>query len=146
MELIIENGFELIDIFSGTKVYDSRHAYEEFVKWYPHLTKADFKKAVQQGIDKIILNDSIIAQYMIISKSKKLRIPIEIRQDRYTKEIVGIIPTTLGEFEIRNTRNEIEVFVEQSKNGYRQFPLKEGFNYFVQSGKVFADFDEIEVD
>jgi hypothetical protein len=146
MKLITENNFELIGIFSGTKVYDSRHAYEEFVKWYPTLTKADFKKAVQQGIDKIILNDSMIAQYMIISKSKKLRISIEIRQDRYTKEIIGIIPTTLGEFETRNTRNEVELFVEQNKNEYRQFPLREGFNYFVQSGKVFTDFDEIEVD
>lgn len=146
MKLITEDKFELIGIFSGTKVYDSRHAYEEFRKWYPHLTKDDFKLAVQQGIDKIILSNSIIAQYMIISKSKKLRFPIEIRQDRYTKEIIGIIPTTLGEFETINLRNEVELFVELHKNEYRQFPLREGFNYFVQSGKVFTDFDEIEVE
>jgi hypothetical protein len=146
VELIQEDKFELIGIFSGTKVYDSRHAYEEFKHWYPKLTKEDFKKAVQQGIEKIILGDNELAQYMIISKSKKMRIPIEIRQDRFSKEIIGIIPTTLGELETINLRNEVEIFVEQNKSTYQQFPLKEGFNYFVQNGKVFSDFDEIEVE
>ncbi len=146
MKLIQEDKFDLIDTFSGTKVYAPRHAYEEFRHWYPHLTKGDYKRVVQSGIDKIIMSDSEIAQYMIISKSTKLRIPIEIRQDRYNKKIIGIIPTTLGETETKNLRNEVEIFVEQNKNAYQQFPIKEGFNYFVQSGKIFADFDEIEVE
>ena len=81
---------------------------------------------------------------MLISKTFGYRVPIEIRRDRKTNEIIGVVPTVLNSTEVINTRNELEIIVE--KNVYDKSQLIEGFNYYTQHGKVFADFDEIEVD
>lgn len=149
MKSMQEMGFQLIGTFSNIKVYESNHAYEEFIHWFPKLSKDDYKKVLSQGIEKIRELDTLteLNQYMIISKSTKIRIPLELRLDRCNKnKLMGIIPTTLGEFETKSLRNEVEVFIEQNKNSYHKFLLREGFNYYVQHGKVFSDFTEIEVD
>lgn len=137
---IIEE-FSLIVSKDGINVYDTRHAISEFKRWYPNLNISIFKKSILQGLEKI---SKKIGNYMIISKSNKYRIPIEIRKDRKNGKIIGVIPTVLNSTEVINTRNELEIIVE--KNVYDKRQLIEGFNYYIQRGKVFTDFDEVEVD
>lgn len=136
---IIEQ-FSLIVSKDGVNVYDSRHAIEEFKRWYPKLRVLALKRTILQGLVKI---NKKIGNYMFISKTYGYRVPIEIRRDRKTNEIIGVVPTILNSTEVINTRNELEIIVE--KNVYDKRQLIEGFNYYTQHGKVFADFDEIEV-
>ena len=137
---IIEQ-FSLIVSKDGVNVYDSRHAIEEFKRWYPKLRTLALKRTILQGLVKI---NKKIGNYMLISKIYGYRVPIEIRSDRKTGNIIGVIPTVLNSTEVINTRNELEIIVE--KNVYDKRQLIEGFNYYTQHGKVFADFDEREVD
>jgi len=137
---IIEE-FSLITSKDGVKVYDTRHAIAEFKRWYPKLRTLALKRTILQGLVKI---NKKIGNYMLISKTFGYRVPIEIRRDRKTNEIIGVVPTVLNSTEVINTRNELEIIVE--KNVYDKRQLIEGFNYYTQHGKVFADFDEIEVD
>jgi len=133
--------FSLIVSKDEVNVYDSRHAIEEFKRWYPKLRILALKRTILQGLVKI---NKKIGNYMLISKTFGYRVPIEIRRDRKTNEIIGVVPTVLNSTEVINTRNELEIIVE--KNVYDKRQLIEGFNYYTQHGKVFADFDEIEVD
>jgi len=137
---IIEE-FSLITSKDGVKVYDTRHAIAEFKHWYPKLRTLALKKTILQGLVKI---NKKIGNYMLISKTFGYRVPIEIRRDRKTNEIIGVVPTVLNSTEVINTRNELEIIVE--KNVYDKRQLIEGFNYYTQHGKIFTDFDEIEVD
>ena len=83
---------------------------------------------------------------MVESRKYKVRIPLEIRKDRYTDAIIGVVPTTLGETEVVNLRNEISVLVEKKKlSGYSRHPITEGYNIYVQNGKVFQDFETVAV-
>lgn len=137
---IIEQ-FSLIVSKDWINVYDSRHAIEEFKRWYPKLRILALKRTILQGLVKI---NKKIGNYMLISKTYGYRVPIEIRRDRKTNEIIGVVPTILNSTEVINTRNELEIIVE--KNVYDKCQLIEGFNYYTQHGNVFADFDEVEVD
>lgn len=137
---IIEE-FSLITSKDGVKVYDTRHTIAEFKRWYPKLRTLALKRTILQGLVKI---NKKIGNYMLISKTFGYRVPIEIRRDRKTNEIIGVVPTVLNSTGVINTRNELEIIVE--KNVYDKRQLIEGFNYYTQHGKVFADFDEIEVD
>jgi len=146
MELIAKNELKLLGTFSGITVYDSYNAINEFRKHYSQMNRAELFSIIQSGIDMILLNLVSFAQYMIISKSNNLWIPIEIWQEQHTSEIIGIIPTIISGIEIMKIQNGVELFAEHNKNSYQRFPIKEGFNVFVQSGKIYSDFDEIVVD
>lgn len=137
---IIEE-FSLITSKDGVNVYDTRHAIAEFKRWYPKLRILALKRTILQGLVKI---NKKIGNYMLISKTFGYRVPIEIRRDRKTNEIIGVVPTVLNSTEVINTHNELEIIVE--KNVYDKRQLIEGFNYYTQHGKMFTDFDEVEVD
>ncbi len=147
---VVNEKFDLIGNFSGIAVFDANHAYEEFQRWFPHLSSYDYKKALQQGIDKIKKQaGSGMGNYMVISKTHGLRIPLEIRPDKMMpRKVIGVVPTTLNPREVINLRKEIEVFTEKVENRetYSRFPIYEGFSYFAQHGKIISDFDEIFVE
>lgn len=81
---------------------------------------------------------------MFISKKYGFRIPVEIRQDvkNPSKNIV-VVPTVLNSTEVINTRNELEVMVEQ--NVFDSRKITEGFNYYINNKEIFSDFEEVEV-
>ena len=138
----IKERFDILFTFKGLKVVDARHAVEEFKRWFPELSIGIFKKSLVQGLSKISLE---YGNYMIISKKYGFRIPAEIRQDiKNPSRNIVVIPTVLNSTEVINTRNELEIIVE--KNVYDKRQLIEGFNYYTQHGKIFTDFDEVEVD
>lgn len=138
----IKERFNILFTFKGLKVVDARHAVEEFKRWFPELSIDVLKKSLVQGLSKISLE---YGNYMIISKKYGFRIPAEIRQDiKNPSRNIVVIPTVLNSTEVINTRNELEIIVE--KNVFDSRKITEGFNYYTQHGKIFTDFDEIEVD
>ena len=138
----IKERFDILFTFKGLKVVDARHAVEEFERWFPELSVDILKKSLVQGLSKISLE---YGNYMIISKKYGFRIPVEIRQDvKNPRKNIIVIPTILNSKETKNLRKELEVMVEQ--NVFDSRKITEGFNYYTQHGKVFTDFDEIEVD
>jgi hypothetical protein len=147
-ENILKEKFQYLGTFSGFKVFDSKHAVEEFNKHFPKYTLSTYEKILSKGMKKIYRKyNTDTNNYMIISYSTGIRIPIHVRPDEQSpKEIIGVTPTTLGEKEVLNLRNEIEIFVESNKNSYCNFPLIENFNYFVKSGEIFSDFEIVELD
>lgn len=79
---------------------------------------------------------------MVISKKHGFRIPLEIRRDRKSPNLIGVVPTVLSSTEVVNLRDELEIVVE---NSYNRRQLIEGFNYYVQHGVIFSDFEEIDI-
>lgn len=146
--IVLDERFDFIGKYNGIMIYDTKHAIQEFRIHYPHLSLTDYKRILKDGVEEIVSEyDTALDNYMIQSISLKVKIPIEIRPDRNTREISGYVPTTLGEHEIINLRNEIVIFVENNKkNMYKRFPLIEGFNCYIQEGKMFEDFSTITVD
>ena len=137
----LKERFDILFTFKGLKVVDVRHAVEEFNRWFPELSVGILKKSLVQGLSKISLE---YGNYMIISKKYGFRIPVEIRQDikNPSKNIV-VIPTVLNSKEVINTRNELEVMVEQ--NVFDSRKITEGFNYYINNKEIFSDFEEVEV-
>ena len=137
--------FDKIFQFKNLSVFDARHAVEEFERHY-NLPYDSFLKVLEKGLKKIEkkfgLNEA--DNYMIQSYRLGIRIPLEIRFDnKNPNEMIGVVPTVLAPHEIKNLRNEIEVMVENNKNTFRKFEVCNGFNYFIQSGKVYSDFEKI---
>ncbi len=160
-ENYLKERFNQIINFYGIRVYDTEHAIEQFEKRFPELDTNDYKKVLLDGLQKIADTWNFEEnQYVIISKSLYIKIPIQIRPDRnYTNIIVGATPSTLDSRDHKyNLRNEIEVLVEKTKNehGYAQiqeFTEKEvgyidqfWFNNYIEDGTVWKDFKEIEVE
>ena len=141
--------YRIIMAYKGIEIYDTRHAMSEFAMHFPNTPISVYKKVLMQGIDKIDSYYGLtMSNYMIESRSTGIRIPLEIRPDRYSGKKMGAVPTTLGKHETININNEIEIYVENkdNKNTYKRFPLTEGFNKYVQSGNIFEDYDTVEVD
>lgn len=138
----IKERFNILFTFKGLKVVDARHAVEEFKRWFPELSIDVLKKSLVQGLSKISLE---YGNYMIISKKYGFRIPAEIRQDiKNPSRNIVVIPTVLNSTEVINTRNELEIIVE--KNVFDSRKITEGFNYYTQHGKIFTDFEEVEIE
>lgn len=132
----------------GIKVFDTRHAKQEFKKHFPKTNWNEYIATLQQGISALIAeHGKSEGNYMINSKSIGIRIPLELRQDRFSSDMIGAVPTTLAPHEIHNVRKDINVLVERSvkNNEYMRFPLCEGFDYYLQSGRIFSDFEEIDI-
>lgn len=141
----LKERFDLTLKYKSIAIYDARHALEEFKKHFPSLTIEDYKKCLRSGIDKIILRYGRNSNnYMIQSNSLGIRIPLEIRKDRQSGLLIGVTPTTLAKHEQVNLRNEIEVFVESKQ--YSKFEETVGFNTYTQNGRVFSDYEQIDVD
>ena len=147
IKLKMRERFDLITTFRGIDIFDSRHAVEEFFNHFQGLNLEQYRNILKQGLDFILHKYGLNANgnYMIISDSLGVRVPMEVRDDRFNGGTVAVVPTTLGKHELVNLRDEAEVFVEKNKNTYKQFKLTEGFNYFCQNGKVIADFEEVFV-
>lgn len=132
--------------YKGLSVYDSKHAVEEFQNHFPNLPYEVYLKTLKKGLKKIEKKFGLdeVDNYLIVSFLHGIRIPIEIRYDsKASDRILGVVPTTLAPHEVKKLRNEIEIMVEQRKDVYKKFEVCKGFNYFVQSSKVFTDFEEI---
>jgi len=142
-----EERFEFITRVQGVDVFDSRHAVEEFFNHFRDITLGEYKRVVAEGLSTILDRYGLDCHgnYMVISKSTGIRVPMELRADRFTKHTTAVTPTTLAPHETINLRNEVEVFVESNKNTYQKFELMEGFNYYSEGGKTITDFEEIEV-
>lgn len=147
-------------------IYDSEHAIERFISRH-NFDKKILLDKIKLGLDKIYtLNKLTNDYYVIISKSKNLKIPINIRLDRYSNKKIGVIPTILDKIEHPyNKKNEIEVFVEKTninkkvdiKNiDFMFIPLiteedllekyKNDFNEYIVEGKIQKNYIEIFVD
>ena len=133
-----EEEFTLILRANGLKIYDTRHAVKEWKKWFPSLSIEALRKALQQATSKKLA----VGNYMVISKKHGFRIPLEIRRDRKSPNLIGVVPTVLSSTEVINLRDELEIVVE---NAYNRRQLIEGFNYYVQHGVIFSDFEEIDI-
>lgn len=142
-----EERFEFITRVQGIDVFDSRHAIEEFFNHFPGVKLGEYKRIVTDGLASILDRYGLDCHgnYMIISDSTEIRVPMEIRADRFTNQTTAIIPTTLAPWETFNLRKEVEVFVESNKKEFKTFELLKGFNYFSKGGKVFTDFEEVQV-
>ena len=145
---VLKERFTKIGTYEDIEVFDTRHALEELKNWFPRVSVIQYQEILSKGIKYIthVYSGEIVGNYMIISKSLGVRIPIEIREDRYNKGLmIGAIPTTLAPHEVVNLRNEIELYVEKSGYSYRQFKLLEGFNYYTDKDKLVSDFEEVTV-
>jgi len=152
MESIYERFSKLGTFGKGIlPVYDTRHAVEEFERWFPNLTIEEYKKIIAKGVKSILRTYGLKEDnFMIIDKKSGMRIPIEVRNDRSNPGfLIGVIATTLNPTEVKNLRNEVEVFVENNPWTYSKFKLAEGynfsFNYLSDKNKVDMNFEEIYV-
>ena len=146
----IKESFKLIGAFQNIEIYDSNHAVEEFKRWFPHLSFDTYLNSINKGLIKIKNKYSNELQnYMIISHKYKMRIPLDLRLDKFERtydKIIAVIPTTLNPNETKNLKKEIEVLVESKANHYQRFEECKNFNTYYDNNKVFTDFEEIEID
>lgn len=143
----LKERFDFILSYKRIDVYDSIHCLDEFKRHYPHLPLTAFKRVVKDGIDCIYYDYNLKPDnYMIVSYSLGLRIPFELRQDRFSGRLMGVIPTTLASYEVKNKLKNVNILVEKNRLHYHREPLCEGFNYYYQSGETFFNFTSIYLD
>ena len=140
--------FKLIVDIKGFKVYDVEHAVVRFKERYPNLPESALINTITKGVTKIFKKSGfgVIGNFLIVSYKYDLRIPLEIRKDKYDDtEFIGAVATVLDPTQVRNLRNEVEVMVESNQNVYQKFPLMEGFNLFADGKYISQDFETVEV-
>ena len=129
---IVQERFNILMSHIGVKLYDTNHAIDELRRWFPSVSFEQYKSILRHGLDTIKKQHNMeIGNYMLVSKSTGIRVPLEIRNDRYNGQIIGAIPTTLNPREVINIRHDLEVMTE---NVYDKRKLCEGFNYYIQHG------------
>lgn len=147
--------FSDLGTYQGITVYDSRHAEEEFEKFFPNEDGITFRFLLSQGM-KIIMRDFDYqqGQYVIISKSLGARIPIELRiDDKLLKhtgkiEIIGVVPTVRGPKEIHDKYAAIQLLVENKVDYGSVNMIPQEMGYFmvhVVENNIFAEFVDIVV-
>lgn len=156
-EIEVLEEFTKIYMFDNIPVYDLRHAQERFEERFPNLDWAVFLNKLDKGLRKIKIKYSLRNDnYAIISRKYDLKIPVEIRDDRFNpkKQIIGI-PTVLDVTKHgRDLQNEIDIMVEKCKkdNRYSSVKLFEDsysnifFQYIIEEGEVNRTFEEIVLD
>ena len=121
------------DPASRIPIYDVEHAEEQFYDRFPDIPWSEYKKILAQGMKKIKQdwqNDPY--NYAIVSRSTDIKIPLELRPDRYTKELIAAISTTLdNKRQPRNTRGERVVIVEGKEETFDDLKEK-SLTQFIQ--------------
>lgn len=136
--------FELIGTYQDISVYDTNHAISQFEERFPTISINILYKCLNKGIRKILKRfDTIQNNYMIISYKHGLRLPLEIRLDRYSKKIIGTLATVLTKDQEVNLRKEIEIMIEQKGDIYYKESLCEGFSIYTENFGIFTDFEYI---
>jgi len=95
-------------------VIDIEHAEERFYQRFPEIPWSDFKTALEQGL-KVIKNKYHLHpdNYMIVSKSLGIKIPVELRPDRMNPhKLVFALMTALDARQHKfNTHNDQTLMV-----------------------------------
>ena len=100
--------------------YDANHFIDQGVLRFSHLSMADIKNVLFLGMKQINKDYKLQQQnYMIISRSKDVKIPLDLRLDRKTNHLIGVLSTVLNKREHPyNTRREKEIIVESKKTPF----------------------------
>lgn len=111
MTLRFRNGKEIV-VFD-----DDGHAVSQFNKRF-NLPIEDLKNTIKKGISKINLGYKMQPDnYVIISRSKDIKVPIDLRPDKYEPDkLIALAATTLHADQVYNTRGETVVQVEGLSN------------------------------
>jgi len=154
IEEILYEKFLSIGVYQGVEVFDTRHAEEEFTKFFPNEDGITFRFLLSQGMKSIMQDfDYQQGQYVIVSKSLGARIPLEIRFDaqllkRGIEKIIGIVPTVRGPKEIYDKYRAIQVLVENNVDyGFvNMIPEEYGdFGVHIVGNDIVAEFVDIVV-
>ncbi len=158
--------------YKNRYVYDLGQSFACYEQRFPGLTRADYDKTLKQGIDTIldVFKDSR-GKYIIISKSKKFGIQLDWQRDSFNTEDRrnhGYTATTLdSETQMEVYRHDTKIFVEDfekhgiaqwfettdiekmiEQTGYYAIEISEcpGYKRYIKEGKLYANFEIIEVE
>jgi hypothetical protein len=155
-EQYLQETFDFLLEFEGLKIFDTEHAIDRFKERFPNLSIDRFYDTLKKGLRKILEKyDYQQNFYMIVSRKYKIKIPLQIREDRKDPNIlIGAISTLLhSEENPYNKYNEVQVLVEKSKivNDFQIIKESEelndiGFYHYVENGEYYKDFEFIEID
>jgi hypothetical protein len=135
--------------------FDTEHAIDRFRERFPAYSLKTFYKILNKGLRKIekVYNFSE-NHYVIISNSTRIKIPIEVRLDKYdvNKLIVAIATTLHADLQPENKYKGIEVIVE--KYNYQRYPLMESkecenaewYYSFIEDNILYKTYKVIEID
>ena len=115
----LEERLEFLFSFKGIDVLDTNHCVSRFAERHRDMPINFLYTRIKETITKIlILHDGKINNYMGVSKSTRVKIPINYRPDRYNpRKMVAVIPTVLDkEDHPINKYDEIEIMVESFKD------------------------------
>ena len=154
--VILNEKFKLLLVYKDMPVFDVEHVEERFAERFPQYSWQIFLDKLKKGLQKIDKKYKMNQDnYVIISHSKDIKIPIEIRPDRNdSSKTIGAVPTVLNKDEhTKNLKKEIEVMIEKTKEkGYGNVKLFEDkysdifFQYIIENGEVGQTFVEVDVD
>lgn len=132
-------------------IYDACHALEQFQKRFTKKYGFDefvLFKILQDGLKRIERTYSMKCdKYMIISASTCIKVQLDLRPDRFTKKVIGVVATVLDkDDQPKNLQNDKDILVEKSKGGF--FTITEGdisFQHIFEDGKYFKTFEIVKV-
>ncbi len=153
-------------------VIDLNKSIECFEEQFPRLNKFDFFNVLHEGMEMILgKNKDSRGKFIIISKSKKFGIQLDWRRDTYNTEDKrnhGYTATTLdSETQKEVYRHDTKIFVEEFEKygiaqwfettdiekmmeqmGYYAIEISEcpGYKRYIKEGKMYANFEIIEVE
>jgi hypothetical protein len=131
-------------------IFDVKHFEEQVVKRglrMLHQPREAIIDALRRGCVKIDQDyDFEIGDYMIISDSVGVKIPITVKKDRYVDRVIGLVPTLL----LKNSKYDIQrdyyknVLIE-SRGKVIAIPLVDEFIDFFENGEFVPSYETINV-
>ncbi len=147
--------FEYIFTYNNIDIYDINHAIDRFLERHTNLVFNDVMIVIRRGLRKIDFDYNNDAEnYMIISRSTNLKIPLELTYHKQTNELIAVIPTILDKsIHKYNTKDDIEVLTEKSRKERtfnRVYEIDKDlstfpFCHYFEDGKYYKSFETINV-
>jgi hypothetical protein len=149
-----QENYELLLNYQGINFYDTGHTIIRFKERFPSLSIDRFYDTLKKGIKKIYEKwDYQQNFYIIFSYKYKIKIPIQIREDRYNPNVlVGAIATVLhADNNPYDTVEGIKILVEKYKK-YDFVRIEESeelegwFKHYVELGEYWKEFEYIKIE
>jgi len=147
--------FEYIFTYNDIDIYDINHAIDRFLERHKDLNFNDVLITIRRGLSRIDFDYNNTAEnYMIISRSTNLKIPLELTYHKQTDELIAVIPTVLDKsIHKHNTRDDIEILTEKSKREHsfnRIYEINKNlstfpFCHYFEDGEYSKSFEVINV-
>lgn len=141
---------EYISSAHTVKFYDVKHFEEKAAErgGRIHQPRAFIINAILRGSREIESTYNFAyGDYMIISKSIGVKIPVSVRPDKFTAKPIGLIPTLLTVESAYDLQRDYytNVLIE-SKNHPTAIQLVDSFIDFYENGERVPSYEKIDID